>query len=88
MLRENVKVVIISCILWSIAAQDRSSQPNIIVIMADDLGYNDVSYHGSDIWTPNIDQLAVMGVRLENYYTAPQCAPSRAQFFSGKTALF
>lgn len=58
-------------------------RPNIIVIMVDDLGYNDVSYHGSEIWTPNIDQLAVMGVRLENYYVAPQCGPSRAQFFSG-----
>ena len=58
-------------------------KPNIIVIMIDDLGYNDVSYHGSEIWTPNIDQLAVMGVRLENYYVAPQCGPSRAAFFSG-----
>lgn len=52
--------------------------------MADDLGYNDVSYHGSEIWTPNIDKLAIDGVRLENYYVSPNCGPSRAQFLSGK----
>ena len=72
-------------IIYKSADSSTTSQlkPNIIVIMIDDLGYNDVSYHGSEIWTPNIDQLAVMGVRLENYYVAPQCGPSRAAFFSG-----
>lgn len=63
------------------------SQPNIVFIMADDLGYNDVSYHGSEIWTPNIDQLAIEGVRLENYYMSPSCGPSRAQFMSGKNVI-
>lgn len=66
------------------SSQNSNLRPNIVVIMADDLGYNDVSYHGSEIWTPNIDQLAVLGVRLENYYVAPQCGPSRAQFLSGE----
>ena len=53
------------------------------MIMADDLGWNDVGYHGSEIRTPNIDSLANNGVKLENYYTAPNCGPSRAQLMTG-----
>ncbi|XP_072018305.1 arylsulfatase B-like [Amphiura filiformis] len=60
-------------------------QPNIIFILADDLGWNDVSYHNSscDIHTPNIDRLAKEGVRLENYYAQATCSPSRASFMTG-----
>ena len=52
--------------------------------MADDIGYNDVGYRGAgDIKTPNIDQLALNGVQLENYYVGPSCGPTRSQFLSG-----
>jgi len=52
--------------------------------MADDLGFNDVGYHGyGEIMTPNIDALARDGVRLENYYVAPLCGPTRTQFLTG-----
>jgi len=57
--------------------------PHIIFIMVDDLGWNDVGYHGSEIRTPHMDNLAENGVKLENYYTAPVCGPTRAQFLSG-----
>lgn len=70
-------------LVWTTYELAATQRPNIIVIMADDLGYNDVSYHGSEIATPNLDLLAVTGVRLENYYTASRGAPSRTQFFSG-----
>ena len=43
-------------------------QPNILWIVADDLGYTDVSYHGAEFQTPNLDALALGGVQLENYY--------------------
>lgn len=59
-------------------------KPNIIVILADDLGYADVGYHGSDIKTPHIDQLAANGVKLESFYVAPMCSPTRAGLLTGR----
>lgn len=61
------------------------TRPNIIVILADDLGYNDVGYTGAtDIQTPNIDTLAAEGVRFTNgYVTRPYCGPSRAGLLAG-----
>ena len=53
------------------------------MMMADDLGWNDVGFRGGKIKTPNIDALAERGIILNNYYTAPNCGPSRAQFLTG-----
>ncbi|XP_068191560.1 arylsulfatase B-like [Antennarius striatus] len=59
-------------------------QPHIVFILADDFGWNDVGYHGSEIRTPNLDQLSANGVRLENYYVQPICTPSRSQLMTGR----
>jgi arylsulfatase A-like enzyme len=66
----------------SIAA---TARPNVVVILADDLGYADVGYRGSrDMLTPNIDSIARQGVQFTaGYVTAPVCGPSRAGFLSG-----
>ena len=61
--------------------------PNIIIILADDLGYSDVGFHGSDIHTPNIDRIANEGVRLESFYCAPVCSPTRAGLMTGRYPL-
>jgi arylsulfatase A-like enzyme len=61
--------------------------PNIIYIVADDLGWKDVGFHGSDILTPNIDKLAAEGARLEQFYVQPMCTPTRAALMTGRYPL-
>jgi arylsulfatase A-like enzyme len=60
--------------------------PNILLIVADDAGWNDVGYHNEEIITPNIDSLARSGVMLENFYVYPTCSPTRASLMTGKYA--
>jgi len=60
-----------------------AKQPNVVVILADDLGFSDLASYGSEINTPNIDQLAEEGVRFSNYHTAASCAPTRAMLLTG-----
>ena len=65
-------------------AQQTAPRPHIIYIVADDLGWKDVGFHGSDIKTPNIDALAQTGARLEQFYTQPMCTPTRAALLTGR----
>ncbi len=67
----------------ALADNKPSQQPNVIVILADDLGYTDLSAYGSEIHTPNIDRLADQGVKFSNYHSSPNCAPSRAMLLTG-----
>ncbi|MFN0116218.1 MAG: arylsulfatase B [Paracoccaceae bacterium] len=69
------------------AAAAGDTPPNILYIIADDLGWKDVGFRGSDIPTPNIDKLAVEGARLEQYYTQPLCTPTRAALMTGRYPL-
>lgn len=57
--------------------------PNILLIVADDLGYADLGAFGSDIRTPNIDRLAAEGLLFTSFHTAPMCAPTRAMLLTG-----
>jgi arylsulfatase A-like enzyme len=65
-------------------AHAETPQPNIVFIMADDLGNADLGYRGGEIKTPNIDKLANSGVRLESFYGEPVCTPSRAALMTGR----
>ena len=58
-------------------------RPNLMVIVADDLGFSDVGAFGGEIDTPNLDRLARAGVRLTGFHTAPTCSPTRAMLLSG-----
>ena len=64
--------------------QSKNTKPHILFILADDFGYNDIGYHGSEIKTPNLDKLAEEGIKLKNYYVQPICTPTRSQLLSGR----
>ncbi len=66
------------------ARHSSHKKPNIVFIMADDLGFKDVGYHGGDIKTPNIDKLASEGTRLEQFYVQPVCSPTRSSLMTGR----
>lgn len=68
--------------LWSLGAV-AATQPNIVLIMADDLGYSDLGCYGSEIATPNLDRLAAGGLRFTQFYNAARCCPSRAALMTG-----
>lgn len=73
--------VLLTCAAGAASAAGR---PHIVYILADDLGWKDVGYHGSPIRTPNIDLLAQGGARLEKFYTLPYSTPTRAALMTGR----
>jgi len=70
-----------------VADEALAKQPNVVVILADDLGWADVGFHGGPIATPSIDRLAREGVQLDRFYSAPICSPTRAALMTGRDPL-
>src|SRR5262245_32040646 len=73
--------LLLVCLALAPAAE---AKPNFLLLVADDLGWRDVGYHGSEIRTPNLDRLAKAGVRLERHYVYPTCSPTRAGLLTGR----
>ncbi|BAN48150.1 arylsulfatase [Metapseudomonas resinovorans] len=65
------------------AASSDPARPNILLIVADDLGFADLGSFGSEIATPNLDSLAAAGIRLTNFQAMPACSPTRAALLTG-----
>ena len=65
-------------------SKQKAKRPNILIIMADDMGYSDIGCFGGEIATPNIDQLAKEGIKLKNFYNNAKCGPSRASLLTGQ----
>ena len=65
------------------AVTAKPSRPNILYILADDLGYGDVSWNNPSMITPNLERLARKGVILDQFYAQPKCSPSRAALLTG-----
>ena len=65
------------------AATDSANPPNIVIIMADDMGYSDIGCYGGEIETPHLDRLAAGGLRFTQFYNAARCCPTRASLLTG-----
>src|ERR1051326_8512759 len=68
----------------SLAPAAPAKRPNILLIVADDLGYSDPGCYGGEIATPNLDRLATRGVRFTQLYSSARCCPSRAALLTGQ----
>src|SRR5882672_7619884 len=73
---------IFALVIKCLAAQT-NPPPNIVIILADDLGFSDLGCFGSEISTPNLDRMASEGLRMTQFYTTPRCCPSRAALLTG-----
>src|SRR5262249_5218685 len=67
--------------------QAATAQPNVLIFLADDLGWHDVGFHGSEIRTPNIDRLSTQGMRFDRAYSFPVCSPTRSGLMTGRSPM-
>lgn len=75
----------LSCVCL-VRLQASNTPPNVLILVSDDQGWGDVGYHGSEISTPNIDQLAKEGLEMNRWYSNPWCGPTRASMLTGHIA--
>lgn len=78
----KLSLALLASSAFSLGSQ-AADKPNVLIIMADDLGYSDIGSFGGEIETPNLDKLADEGRRLTNFHTAPTCSPTRSMLLSG-----
>lgn len=67
----------------SLHAAEPARRPNIVVILSDDMGFSDIGCYGGEIQTPNLDKLAVNGLRFTQFYNTARCCPTRASLLTG-----
>lgn len=80
-----VSAIVLSSISWFAVSSSAAEKPNVVVILADDQGWGDVSIHGNtNLKTPNIDSLARDGVLFDRFFVCPVCSPTRAEFLTGR----
>lgn len=77
-----LSVLLLSLLIYS-CAEEKTERPNIILIMGDDIGISDIGSYGSEIKTPNIDQLANEGLRFTTFYNMAKCNPTRSSLLTG-----
>ena len=84
MVKLHISLLLLSLVLHCSKADGAAAKPNILMIVIDDLGWNDTSYKGSDIPTPTIDKFASEGIRLQQYYVQRVCSPTRSAIMAGR----
>src|SRR5881398_285510 len=81
----NVRAISLLVTFWAagLASAAPLAKPNVLLILADDLGYSDLGCYGGEIRTPNLDGLAAGGLRFTKFYNTARCWPSRASLLTG-----
>ena len=74
---------LITSLITAYSASVFADRPNIVLVLADDLGFSDIAPYGGEVSTPNLTALAEAGIKFTNYHTAASCAPSRAMLLTG-----
>lgn len=88
--RRTLRVHLLTALAFSLVlsltafAAEGADRPNIVFILADDMGWADIGYHNAEIRTPNLDRLAREGVELDCHYVQPQCTPTRVALMTGR----
>lgn len=82
-MKTTLTILLFICCVSLSFSQKKNLKPNIIVILADDMGFSDIGCFGGEIPTPNLDKLASKGIRLNNFYNTGRCCPSRASLLTG-----
>ena len=79
------RIFLLLAALWAFGGVEAQAagRPNIVLIMADDLGFADLGCYGSEIWTPNLDALAAKGLRFSQFYNTAKCHSSRVSLLTG-----
>lgn len=80
----NPKLSYFFLFLFSMMTLKATDQPNVILIIADDMGFSDIGSYGAEIETPNLDRLAYTGLRFRNFYNMAKCEPTRSSLFTGR----
>ena len=83
-MRQSLSLLLLFLSAISGQARTLPQRPNIVILVADDLGWADVGYHNSEMRTPNIDRLAMTGVELDAHYVMPMCTPTRVALMTGR----
>ncbi|MBD8453331.1 arylsulfatase [Serratia rubidaea] len=84
-MKRNVVAVALGSVVSGLAHGAPGERPNVLIIVADDMGYSDITPFGGEIPTPNLQALAEQGVRMSQFYTSPMSAPARSMLMTGNT---
>src|SRR5688572_10341912 len=77
-----MRTTLLALLLFAVA-QEPPARPNIVILLADDMGFSDIGCYGSEIATPNLDRLAAGGLRFTQFYNTARCCPTRASLLTG-----
>lgn len=86
MIYRNLILLISYFIPYTLGIAVAQERPNIILILADDMGYSDIGSYGGEISTPNLDYLAKGGIKFTQFYNAARCCPTRASLLTGSNS--